>query len=110
MSRLSDNLQRLGYRRDDAGIPPSKHADQFWQKKLKSQDLNIELYLNLWVYEPNDFRSELTVEFEFQIDSDKSSSDHSTRVRMFSFEDPSPGKIEEIEKKAKNLYTYIKHA
>lgn len=103
-------LERFGFQKGKR-VPPTKTADEIWQRHIVSEDLDIDFYLTAWVYRPSDYNPKTTVEFDLQIDHDEREADHSTRIEMFSFTENSLSdrKMEDIIRRSRNLYNYLQY-
>lgn len=108
---ILEALEGAGFRYCDKTTVKYRQADRLYQKRIRSDDLDIDFYLNAWVYDPSDYSPDRTVEFELQLDYDEANSaDHCTKVKFFSFKSLSEREIERVERRAKNLYVYLKYA
>lgn len=89
-------------------VPQGKFADLLLQKKIYIDFLDENLYINAYVYDPDEIHPVRTVEFSFQRDE----SEGSIKIKLFSYKesDISSQKLEDIEEKAINLYTYSGYA
>ena len=99
-------LKENGYQ--EFGVPQGKLADHLLQKKIYIDFLDENLYINAYVYDPDEVRPVRTVEFSFQRDDIKDN----IRIKLFGYEesDLSSRKLEDNEQKAINLYTYSEYA
>jgi hypothetical protein len=99
-------LKENGY--VEYGVPQGKLADHLFQKKIYIDFLGENLYINAYVYDPDEVRPVRTVEFSFQRDD----IEDNVRIKLFGYEesDLSSRKLEDIEEKATNLFTYSEYA
>ena len=99
-------LKENGY--VEYGVPQGKLADHLFQKKIYIDFLGENLYINAYVYDPDEVRPVRTVEFSFQRDG----GEDCIKIKLFGYEesDLSSQKLEDIEEKAINLYTYSEYA
>jgi hypothetical protein len=99
-------LKENGYQK--FRIPQGKFADHLLQKKIYIDFLDENLYINAYVYDPDEVRPVRSVEFSFQREGDEGC----VKIKLFGYEesDLSSRKLEDIEEKAINLYTYSEYA
>ncbi len=99
-------LKENGY--IEYGVPQGKFADHLFQKEIEIGFLDENLYINVYVYDPDEVHPVRSVEFSFQRDG----GEDCIKIKLFGYEesDLSSRKLEDIEEKAINLYTYSEYA
>jgi len=97
-------LREKGY--TSYSVPPTKSADELWQKPTLAGE--TELYINAYVYRPNEIKDYPTVEFGFQ----NNEIENPMNVKLFGFrlKQMSGRDVEEVEKKLRNLFIYSFYA
>lgn len=99
-------LKENGY--TEYRVPAGSLADHFLQKKIRIGFLDENLYIDAYVYDPDNTKPVRTVEFSFQRDD----TEDAIKFKLFGYEEDelSSRKLEDIEETAINLFTYSEYA